>query len=66
MGLISLVQNSAIYIVIIGFIAYGAYTALPYILDSIDQIKDRRKKNQSKRGDGFHGTDDSCDKARDN
>ena len=66
MGLISLVQNSAIYIVIIGFIAYGAYTALPYILDSIDQIKDRRKKNQSKRGDGFHGTDDSCDKTRDN
>ncbi len=66
MGLISLVQHSAIYIVILGFIAYGAYSSLPYILDSWDQIKDRRKKNQSRRGDGFHGTSDSSDKARDN
>ena len=66
MGLISLVQHSAIYIVILGFIAYGAYSALPYILDSIDEIKNRRKKNQSKRGDGFHGASDSCDKTRDN
>ena len=66
MGLISLVQHSAIYIVILGFIAYGAYSALPYILDSIDEIKDRRKKNQSKRGDGFHGASDSSNEARDN
>ena len=66
MGLISLVQHSAIYIVILGFIAYGAYSALPYILDSWYEIKDRRKKNQSKRGDGFHGASDSSDKTRDN
>jgi len=66
MELISLVQHSAIYIVILGFIAYGAYNSLPYILDSIDRIKHRRNKNQSRRGDGFHGASDSSDKARDN
>jgi len=66
MGLISTLQNTAIYLVILGFVGYGAYNALPYILDLIDQIKDRRKKNQSKRGDGFHGTSDSSDKTRDN
>jgi len=66
MGLISLLQSSAIYIVILGFIAYGAYNALPYILDSIDEIKNRRNKNQSIRGDGFHGTSDSSDQATNN
>jgi len=66
MGLISLVQHSAIYLVILGFIAYGTYGALPYILDSIDQIKDRRKDNQSKRSNGVHGTSNSSDKTRNN
>ena len=66
MELISLVQHSAIYLVIIGFIAYGAYTALPTILDSIYKIKDRGEEYRSKRGDGVHGADNNCDKARDN
>ena len=59
MGLISIVQSSAIYIVILCFIMYGVYQALPYILDSIEQIKNRRIKNQSRRGDGVYGTSDS-------
>ena len=66
MGLISILQNSAIYLVILGFVGYGAYNALPYILDSIEQIKNRRNNNQSRRGDEFHETSDSGDKARDN
>ena len=59
MGFISIAQSSAIYIVILCFIMYGVYQALPYILDSIEQIKNRRIKNQSRRGDGDYGTSDS-------
>jgi len=66
MGLISILQSSAVYIIIICFIGYGAYQALPYILDSVDQIKNRRNKNQSRRGDVVHGRGDSSDQAADN
>jgi len=60
MGFISIIQSSAIYIVIVSFVVYGAYQALPYVLDSIDQINERRYKNRTSRGSTVHEKENNC------
>ena len=66
MGLISILQGSAVYIVIICFIMYGIYYSLPYILDSIEQIKKRGKENRPTRSDKLHGTPNNRNKESNN